>query len=115
MSYTLCVLDPAAFVNTLLHASWWYCQGRLLTPGEYRALMGFPRDYLMPGKAEPKFREYLSKGVCPPVAAWLLAWLLDLCVGKPHRRADHEMFYLLEDGEIADFNVKKEEALKRVG
>ncbi|KKK93932.1 hypothetical protein LCGC14_2687950, partial [marine sediment metagenome] len=55
MSYTLCVLDPAAFVNTLLHASWWYCQGRLLTPGEYRALMGFPRDYLMPGKPSQSF------------------------------------------------------------
>jgi len=25
------------------------------------------------------------------------------------------MFYALEDGEIADFNVKKEEALRRLG
>ena len=115
MSYTLNILDPAGFVGTLLYDSFWYCQGRLLTPGEYRALMGFPRDYLMPGRAEPKFREYLSRGVCPPVAAWLLAWLLDLCVGKLHRRTDHEMFYELEDGGVANFNLKKEEALRRVG
>lgn len=115
MSYTLNILDPVGFVGTLLYDSFWYCQDRLLTPGEYRALMGFPRDYLMPGKAESKFREYLSRGVCPPVAAWLLAWLLDLCVGKFHRRADHEMFYALADGEVADFNMKKKEALRRLG
>ena len=115
-SSTIRVLNPAEFAPVVMSSSCFYAAGeRPLGVNEYKALAGFPRDYLFLGKDAKKFREYLSKGVCPAVAAWLLRWALDLCVKKFHRAKDHEMFYALKDGEIADFNMKKEEALKHVG
>jgi site-specific DNA-cytosine methylase len=73
------LLDPEGFCTTLLSDSFWMVRdekremGRLVTESEYKAFMGFPRDYEFPAKYKAgKFREYLSKGVCPPVAAWLL-------------------------------------------
>jgi site-specific DNA-cytosine methylase len=114
-SNTLWVLDPAKFAPVIMATSYFYAAGRLLGVNEYKAIAGFPRDYLFLGKDAKKFREYLSRGICPPVAAWLLRWALDLCVGELHRRADHEMFYALGNGDVADFNVKKEEALRRLG
>lgn len=117
LSNTMSLLDPAGFSPVLLSTALWCVPaGKMLADDDYKAIMGFPRNYLFQGRAEIKFREFLSRGVCPPVAAWLLAWLLDLCVGKLHDPEDHEIFYALTDSdEVADFNVKKEEALKRLG
>jgi site-specific DNA-cytosine methylase len=116
LSNTMSLLNPAGFTPVLLSTALWCVPGgRMIGTDDYKAIAGFPRDYLFEGKAANKFREYLSKGVAPPVAAWLLAWLLDLCVGKLHDPKDYDAFFVLEDGDVADFNVKKEEALKRVG
>lgn len=76
MSHCLRVLDPAGYATTLLFDSWWACQGRVLSYAEYNAVMGFPRSYIFPGKTQPKFREFLSRGVCPPVASWVIRTLL---------------------------------------
>jgi site-specific DNA-cytosine methylase len=48
------------------------CYGRrALSIEEHCAIMGFPRDYKW-GRQLKKFRMFLSKGVCPPVASWIM-------------------------------------------
>ncbi len=72
------LLDIDGWTNTLLSDSFWIVpngnDGRVCTIQEFCSFMGFPRDYKwterMRRKAE--FRAFLSKGVCPPVAAWVL-------------------------------------------
>ncbi len=117
LSNTMSLLNPAGFSPVLLATALWCVpDGKMLADDDYKAIMGFPRDYLFQGRAEEKFREFLSRGICPPVAAWLLTWLLDLCVGKLQDPKDHEIFYALTDAdEVADFGIKKEEAFKRLG
>jgi site-specific DNA-cytosine methylase len=76
------LLDPRGVATVLLSDSFWMVpsespgsvlSGRVLFESEYKALMGFPRDYKFPFKyLDGKFREYLSKGVCPPIAGWVL-------------------------------------------
>src|SRR5262249_12919400 len=70
------VLDPTGIVGTLMHNSTWMCRGRALSAVEYKRAMGYPDDYRFPVS---DWRRLISKGVCPPVAAWLLdqvlAWI----------------------------------------
>lgn len=73
--FWLKLLDPTGYAPTLLGSSWWGCHGRSLRENEYKRCMGFPSDYVFPGKHLTKFREYLSKGVCPPVAQEVLRTL----------------------------------------
>lgn len=55
----------------LMHQSFWYVNGRPMSIKEYQRVMGFPDSWQWPEKMHPEFRLYLSKGVCPPVAAWI--------------------------------------------
>jgi len=113
LSTTLRVLNPAEFAPVVMGTSYLIADGRLLTIDEYKAIAGFPRDYIFIGKEAPKFREYLSKGVAPPVAAWLLRWALDLCKGKLHTSSDYEMFFDAQPGETIEFSMKRDTAAER--
>lgn len=86
-SNTLRVLDPKLLAPVVLGNSWWMTEGRNLFREEYKALMGFPVNYKFPGKHVKKFREYLSKGVCPPVARWILEQVTANVTGKTHAKA----------------------------
>jgi hypothetical protein len=60
--------------SVILTDSIWYARGRQLFLEEYCAIMGFPTDYKWP---KPHMaRMFLSKGVCPPVATWVLNTLV---------------------------------------
>lgn len=65
------VLDPNGSASTLLKDSWWLVGGRNLTAREYKKMMGFPATYKVPENLQSRLREFLSKGVCPPVARWI--------------------------------------------
>ena len=76
MSNTLRLLKPDGLASTLVCTTWWSVNGRPLTALEYQRVMGFPDTYDMitAGSlgAHPGF---LSRGVCPPVARWVLQGL----------------------------------------
>lgn len=71
------ILAPWGYAPVLLGSSLWVYEGRPVPEEGYKAIMGFPTDYVFP---EPSYRremrKYLSKGVCPPVATWVLDNLL---------------------------------------
>lgn len=65
------ILDPGSWAPTVLGGSAWFINGRPLLLEEYNLIMGFPKDYQWPDSySDPRL--YLSKGVCPPVATWIL-------------------------------------------
>lgn len=68
-------LDPDDFATTVLEDSWWMVGKEELTVEEYSAVMGFPPNYIW-GSQYRNFRKFLSKGICPPVGAWVIRQLL---------------------------------------
>lgn len=66
------LLDPLAPTAVLLGNSFWAVNGRVLSRREYCRVMGFPDDYRWPTKSWGHLRYFLSRGVAPPVAAWVL-------------------------------------------
>jgi site-specific DNA-cytosine methylase len=79
---------------------------RRLTIEEYCSIMGFPRDYKW-GKRQKQFRMYLSKGVCPPVAAWILKTVDRNASGWVGKRTHSEEDF----GGVIDLRPKKVDAL----
>jgi site-specific DNA-cytosine methylase len=70
LSGALHVLDPNGFAPVLLGPAWWHFGDHMLTYSEYKMIMGFPPDYQY---HKPRLTfVLLSKGVCPPVARWIL-------------------------------------------
>lgn len=106
-------LNPEGFATTLLGDTTWAVGDRLLTIEEYCAIMGFPRDYRFNVARHPNnygdARSYLSRGVCPPIAAWILK-MMDTnaqgWVGPLTHQAD--------DSGIIDLRVKKQEVLVEI-
>ena len=70
-SAALWLVAAQAVAPTLMANSWWFCKGQLCTRGDYNLAMGFPYDYRLPSSASDALG-YLSRGVCPPIAEWLL-------------------------------------------
>jgi site-specific DNA-cytosine methylase len=68
-------LDPTLWAPVVLGFSLWYVHDRPLNRIEYQRIMGFPDDYRWNSKMEKDFLTYLSKGVCPPVAEWVIKQL----------------------------------------
>ena len=66
------VVSSERWATTILHSTFFVCHGRPLFVEEYEGIMGFPRDWRWPDKLRRSYKLYLSKGVCPPVAAWVL-------------------------------------------
>lgn len=103
-NHTIRKLPPDGFTSTLLAGQVWFYRGEPLATNRWKAIMGFPPDYVFPGKYAREFRKYLSKGVCPPVAAWLLRNILDQLAGR-----DLNTTHECAPGEVLDLNVKRSE------
>ena len=105
-----CVLDHEGFANVLTATSSWLDNSgrkpRIMSVEEYCAIMGFPRDYKW-GKQIKKFRMYLSKGVCPPVATWIMKTVDKNASGWSGPFTHEESDF----GGIIDLRPKKQEAL----
>lgn len=97
-------LDGCASV--ILETGWFVANGKSLTPTQYKALNGFPTDY----RLDKKYLMWLSKGVVPPVAAWLLDQVVATveAAGKgEHRDLPLTGVTWIEPGGIGDFTVTR--------
>lgn len=66
------ILAEGGYTPVLLGSSLWIYRGQPVSEEGYKAVMGFPTDYVFPeGAHRNHLRTYLSKGVCPPVARWI--------------------------------------------
>lgn len=96
------VLNPEGWAPTILGGSAWFVNGRPLLLEEYNNIMGFPTDYKWPANfSDPRL--YLSKGVCPPIATWILQQM-------EHNILHHEFIgnYSCAPKELLDLCPKKE-------
>lgn len=111
-------LAPNGLCPVLLGSSWWYLDSRNLSERAYKLLMGFPADYIFPEGDRRKdnyrldMRTYLSKGVMPPIASWVLENALTHLGALPFSQAKHigmDGAYKLEIAPsfIADFRIRK--------
>lgn len=74
------LVDPGDLVGTVLGDAWWVWAGKDTEDGssrsfyeeEYKLAMGFPATYDFSAVKPRLLRTYLSRGVCPPVARWVL-------------------------------------------
>jgi site-specific DNA-cytosine methylase len=66
------ILAEGGWAPVLLGTSFWIYKGEPIPVEAYKAIMGFPVDYVMPEEHNYGVRTMLSKGVCPPVATWIL-------------------------------------------
>ena len=102
------IMDPDGCAPVLMADVFYIYRGRVMTPREYRAVMGFPRDYVLTGpeartdKTQP-FRLWLSKGVVPQVAAWVLELMTRNQSGDVPDGAQW-----LAPGDTADFQVPRD-------
>lgn len=103
------LLDPDGFATTLLADSYWAYQGRPVSLPGYCALMGFPPDYVFPDRERTHARMYLSKGVCPPVATWVLDTIVKHLSGANPLRGQG----YTQPGQTADFNLKRKDYMNR--
>lgn len=115
-------LDPEGFATTVLSDSNWWFMERSLYVEEYCGIMGFPVDYKWPEGKRRTFRTYLSKGVCPPVAAWVagqLAANVENPVPKGNKLLTNKEMdavfksgtgHFLKAGEVLDLTVTKKQA-----
>lgn len=92
------VINPDLWASVVLSDSNFYYMGRELYVEEYLGIMGFPQNYKFHPRDLKQFKMYLSKGVCPPVARWLLHNLI-----HPNKFPD----YLVEAGNTLDLRIKK--------
>lgn len=99
---TIRKLPPNGFTSTLLGGQVWFYRGEPLAMNRWKALMGFPPDYIFPGRYAREFRTYLSKGVCPPVAAWILKNVLDQLSGS-----QKNWDTAVKPNEVLDLNVRR--------
>jgi site-specific DNA-cytosine methylase len=98
---------PEDFSGVILHASLFYTHGKPLTDKDMCRIMGFPPNYKW-GKRAKQYRMYLSKGICPPVGAWVLQQLRANLEGPVPTQ------YTLKPGEILDLCPKRKDALAAV-
>jgi hypothetical protein len=121
-SGTMCYLDPNGLAPVLMGGSHWYLNGRNVSEDAFSAIGGFPEDYLFPETPRNYRRQqrmFISKGVMPPVAAWIIEQVhnhLGEQVPSPTGlHATDQPHYALtcEPNHIADFRITKEGWKKR--
>jgi site-specific DNA-cytosine methylase len=101
------ILPPKGHSPVLLGSSWWFLNGRNLSVEGYKRIMGFPHDYVFPELKRnylKQVRTFLSKGVIPNVAAWILASI------RRHLGDENTTYgrqVTIASGETADFRIKK--------
>jgi len=105
-------VDPNGLCPVLMGGSHWYMNGRNLSENAFKALMGFPTDYVFPERPRnyrSQMRIYLSKGVMPPIAQWILEQagthlgMMEKNRGNGMPRYEVEC----EPNHIADFRIHK--------
>ena len=110
------VLAPGGFAPVLLGSSLWIYRGVPVSQEGYKAIMGFPIDYQFP-KSPYGMRTYLSKGVCPPVATWILDNILNH-LGAPHGRSPFTLgegyVKTVEPDHVVSFRPSRVSILKRL-
>lgn len=109
-SGTMCYLDPNGMCPVLMGGSWWYYNGRNLSETGYKRLMGFPADYVFPEKPKnyrSALRVYLSKGVMPPIARWILEESFNHLGWRSRTQGENAYVIETEPNKIADFRIKK--------
>jgi len=115
-SGTMCFINPDGMCGVLMGGSFWYMNGRCLSEDAYKLLMGFPIDYVFPETPRnfrKNMRMYLSKGVMPPIAAWILEQAA-VNLGHMEPRFHKEGYKLtIEPNHIADFRIRKTDWINR--
>lgn len=113
----LCYINPDGLAGTLLGSSWWYCNGRNMTEASMKNIMGFPTDYVFPdgrGSYRRNQRVYLSKGVIPHVATWILGNIathtgMGSCKDRDCGACDLGYEITIQKNEIADFRFARKQ------
>lgn len=117
-SAQLTYLNSKSYAPVLMGTSWWWYQGGNMGRKDYNRIMGFPADYVFPGKYDEQRRTYLSKGVVPAVARWVYENLLmNLASAKPGHLKDghlvgdgrHVLERTTRDGQIARFRGRRKD------
>lgn len=105
------LVDPMDVAGAVLGDAWWIWAGKDTLDGssrpfyeeEYKAVMGFPTDYDFSPVRSRLLRTFLSRGVCPPVAQWVLRTLqLTVEGGK-------SPFKYVRPGDVADLRPTRRE------
>lgn len=111
------VLGPGGYAPVLLGSSLWIYRRQPVSQEGYKAIMGFPPDYVMPHDSHYGVRTFLSKGVCPPVATWVLDNILNH-LGAEHVRsaftATAGYAKICEPGHIVSFRPSRKAILDRL-
>jgi len=118
----MCFLDEDKLAGVLLGSTWWYHNGHNLSETGYKRIMGFPADYIFPESPRnfrKQMRMYLSKGVIPAVATWVLGQIATH-LGEKHRAscpcgacASGPTYNLtIKPNEIIDFRFHKKRWMK---
>ncbi len=117
-SSAMVMLAPRGLCPVLLGSSWWFMDGCNMTERGYKRLMGFPSEYIFPEGTTRKdnyradMRTYLSKGVMPPVASFILENALShigALKSSLQRHVGFDGAYKLDIAPnfIADFRIRK--------
>lgn len=104
MSHTVYELDKDGPSPSILWDSWWTIDAVPITPAQYKAAGGFPTTYAL----DKDYRKWLSKGVAPPVAAWILDNVL-CTLERDGTVPDGDRVEIIGPGQVADFRVNKAE------
>lgn len=110
------VLAEGGYAPVLLGSSHWYYRGAPVSQEGYKAIMGFPTDYVFPSGDHYGIRTMLSKGVCPPVATWVLD-NVRMHLGEPSGSpftSGVGYVKVVEPGRIASFRPSRVEILERL-
>ena len=113
----LCYVDPDGCCNVILGGSNWYMDGRPMSETSMKQLMGFPSDYIFPEGPKRNYRkglnQYLSKGVMPPIAAWILEQAaVNLQLMEPRFHKEGYKLTALPNN-IADFRIRRSDWANR--
>lgn len=101
------VINPDEFSSVIIRGVCFTLRGVPITVEGYKALMGFPLDYRV-DRQPNLLREWLSRGVCPPVARWVIQ-TLRYNLSKIHvaKFCTSPGAYTLAPGEVADFRPNR--------
>jgi site-specific DNA-cytosine methylase len=109
-------LNPNGCANTVMGGSLWMLNGRCVSEDAFKVVMGFPAEYVFPETPKnyrKNMRTYLSKGVMPPIAHWILeqtAVHLGMADGLNLLHQNNPAYTLVcEPDNIADFRIRKED------
>lgn len=111
------VLAPGGYAPVLLGSSLWIYRGAPVPAEGYKAIMGFPTDYVFPDNKHYGPRTFLSKGVCPPVATWILENLrahLGHPSERPHFACAGGYEKTVENGRIVSFRPSRIDIMERL-